>query len=325
MADELAEYCSFFPEDDLCKELNAPEEPVIVDSVPEEPKPDVVDVVDVDPNSNMEPAPVEDSSEVDGDGHEDHAAHDSHDHGSVEDNMIHYDEDAAIWQGIKLEKLMEWSKANPMLGNVTYLAVASGMFVQTALRMFRYHRSETYEAYKSGNTNWISLASDIGGYSALAIFGVAAVLQGLSMGGIAADLNIKFWHYGVEVAGGAIMAFVSGLLMWAYEEAFKNSSSDDAAVVEKAEAAMDYIESSTALHTAEEVAAVLALYMEHRNWSAAQWAVLSQEEKDAYVAVQLAKLKAMEEAKNEIRKEHEESMHEEPVAEEMAGEAAIAP
>merc|ERR1719210_2965600 len=170
MADELAEYCSFFPTDPLCAAAPEPE-PEPVDPVEPEKDMDKEDDKDMDKDMDGKDKDMDDYDK-DMDGKKG---------GKSEEDMM-------IWEGMKFEQLMEWAMRDPMMGQITYSLVAVGQAVHYGLVMFRYYNNERLPA-SVGDTDYFGLAHMIGGYGGLALWTVAAITQLLSVVGIAASTD----------------------------------------------------------------------------------------------------------------------------------------
>lgn len=102
-----------------------------------------------------------------------------------------------------------------MQANLTFLFTALGVSVGSALQLFRYRSDEDFyligEQLTSGNTwKWANLLQD---YSMLALGGIAFITQLLSMFGIANEINLLVWMWGLGFVGMLVEA-VAGLMMF---------------------------------------------------------------------------------------------------------------
>ena len=290
MAEDLTEYCTYFPEDAACQDLNAGEEtttdePVVDDGAGEEVTVDMVD--DVEPEGKME--------DMDG--------------GKSEEDM-------RIWQMMKFEKMMEWAMRDPMMGQIAYTTVAVGQAVWLGLMMFRYYGIEARVPASMGDTDYAGLAHMIGGYGGLALWSAAAITQLMSDFGAGGDLNMMVWGYGLEMGGSILGMIVSLFVFLSYNEAYTWSQDTTKTADEQATALahMDELEAMWTATAANEAMVALTLMAEYNNWKQAQWMILSEEEQNAYKEEMKAKLEAkMAEKQGDMAAEEPA---EEPAAEE---------
>ena len=108
------------------------------------------------------------------------------------------------------EKPMGWGMTEKFIG---YQAVSGlhmfeaqlGMFVgaasvaaYNAVYKFRYTDSKSFDkAVITDGTNFNQLADDVLRYGSIAICGTAALTQLASLAGIAVDINLMVWNYGI--------------------------------------------------------------------------------------------------------------------------------
>ena len=115
---------------------------------------------------------------------------------------------------------MPWleDKVNPMSGQITFLLVALGVTVGSALKLFRYRSESTYyDAGKILSSNYWKLGDQISLYSWLGLGGVAFLTQLLSVAGIAVDINIMVWMVVLPLVGGLVGLTYSILMFLAYD------------------------------------------------------------------------------------------------------------
>lgn len=89
-------------------------------------------------------------------------------------------------------------------------------------------------------TNYWKMVQVYGGYFWMAALSVASITQILAIFGIANEINLMVWIYGLEMVGG-IVSFISMIVMWyAYDSAYAVSvdSSKTAAEQLQGEAVM---------------------------------------------------------------------------------------
>ena len=91
----------------------------------------------------------------------------------------------------------EGGHGNPMMAQVKFLTTAMFAGVGAALNAFRYKAGDNYYTDYSSymDTDYFKLADQLRDYSRTAIWGTLFILQALSMGGIAVEVNMMAWHY----------------------------------------------------------------------------------------------------------------------------------
>lgn len=163
---------------------------------------------------------------------------------------------------------------DPMSGQITYTLVALGAVVSAAMDLFRYRPSTFYDSYDTvSDTNWWKYANLVGSYAGLTLGSVAFITQVLSIFGIAAEINIMVWMYGVSL-GGLIIGMITGALrLWAYEQAW--SSAEDG--TNGASSIAYNIRQEMVEVSAMSSSSTLALWTEAANWWAAQMMALPQD------------------------------------------------
>ena len=120
----------------------------------------------------------------------------------------------------KGEHMEEDMGGKMMEANITFLMVALGSFVHTALRMFRYRSDADYYIYGALITNKITnyweMLNMAGGYWMLVLSGILTITQILSMVGVAAEINVMAWMY-LGLADTVIGLILSLIGMYAYD------------------------------------------------------------------------------------------------------------
>ena len=102
-------------------------------------------------------------------------------------------------------------------------------------------------------------------WSELGFFGVASLTQIATLFGSMADINLMVWWYGSMIMG-LISMFTMALMWYARDEVRETS-------------AFGVIEGDATSMMAESASLTLTLWMEHKNWMAAQWDLLDEETK----------------------------------------------
>lgn len=166
--------------------------------------------------------------------------------------------------------------ADPMMGQIVYTATAVGMSANALLKMTRYEDQYDWSTADSvyDNTNWIEMYHMVADYSGAAFWTVAAITQLATVFGALANYNLMVWAYGGMIYSLAGLAVE--IMMWVARD--QANESDDA----NAGGAYIQVESDWTSFMAEHAAVALELYWEMENWGAAQWELLSDEEKEMW-------------------------------------------
>jgi len=111
----------------------------------------------------------------------------------------------------------------PILGNIAYISTALLAATAAGLRQFRwradgsyatkYYASWTAMEAEYGSTNYWELGTLIADFGMLGIFGVAFVTEILATFGIAPELNVMVWAFGVGL-GGLIVGLTYNIMMF---------------------------------------------------------------------------------------------------------------
>jgi len=271
----MSEYCDIFPEDPTCA---VEEEEVVVEDEEEV-------VIDDEETADAEG----DDEEADAEGDMDEMKEEMEE--EMMEKMEKMDWDmtpSQMW--MKAGDLMKFASIDPFMGQITYLMVAIGVTTHTALDLFRYMQADSdfakdpYSVYVTGadsdwtaagvydGTNWFKTGDLIAKYTNVAVFGVAALTQILAGFGIASDINMLVWWWGVGVVVG-LANFVGGLFKFiAYESAYSNREETVRGATNLASMAL--IRTSMVEDTVLETSVGLGLYSQMENWAWAAWDAL---------------------------------------------------
>lgn len=175
---------------------------------------------------------------------------------------------------------------NPMEGQITFTMVAVATAVGYALDMFKWRADRngvSYYAYGdaawNNGTNWWKIYNMIGCYAGLALWSVAAITQLLSMGGIAADINLMVWGYGLGGVGALVSVIVALLQFYAKWSSFTiaNDATKSAAEIAGASSTYGMVKSEQLEMAAYGAMVSVELLSQYKNWMAAQWMALPEE------------------------------------------------
>jgi hypothetical protein len=117
-------------------------------------------------------------------------------------------------------------EADPMAGQIAYTSVAIGALTWACLDMFRYRTGIVWEAYEDQaeviytTVDYFKWAHYIGGYGNIALWSVAAITQLMSNFGIATDINLMVWIYGVFMGGAVLNGLISSVNFFAMNSAY---------------------------------------------------------------------------------------------------------
>ena len=164
-----------------------------------------------------------------------------------------------------------------MEGQITYTATAVMATTHIALTAFRYRPFATY--YTEGDSlsfNYWKLYNQIEQYAGLAIFGVASITQILSLFGVAADVNVLVWWYGVHMTGMVVHLITAVLRFLAYETAWTACAGDSTTNPDQC-ATFDAVEHEMLELTAMATSMEFTLYTNHKSWMKAQWLAMDEE------------------------------------------------
>jgi len=122
--------------------------------------------------------------------------------------------------------------SDQMEANLTFLGTALGVTLSSALQLFRYRSDKDDESFYIGGDyldyNGWKTANHLHDYSFLVLGGVAFITQLLSMFGIANEINLLVWMWGMGFVGMLVEAVAGFMLFYSYDEAYKLTLSDDA-------------------------------------------------------------------------------------------------
>lgn len=127
---------------------------------------------------------------------------------------------------------------NPLLGNLTFTAVALAAFANASFRQFRYSDNKDVSAYDDvwGDYNWIDVYRKFVDYVTMFLMGIVTCTQIATLLGFGAYYNILAWGIGGMLAGW-IHIILEGMLWYARDGA--NESDDGQADAAYAQVAAD--------------------------------------------------------------------------------------
>jgi len=180
---------------------------------------------------------------------------------------------------------MMMDKADPLMGQLTFLGVALSHSIWAGANLFKYHHSDSYysngDLMTAGTTNYWKIGEELHEYAGLTIFGVISITQLLSTLGMFTEINMMAWAYGV-MAYTIISMIADLILLWGKDVAFGKAedTSSAASVVTAANATVTSI--NAALFEAEAFALAnhMMEHQQHENWLIAQMINLCGEEMD---------------------------------------------
>ena len=118
-------------------------------------------------------------------------------------------------------------KLNPMEGQITFTAVALTSAIGIALETFKWRADNNGLSYYNlgdttwtNGTNWWKLYNQIGAYAGLVLWGAASITQLASLAGVAADINLMVWWFGIGMVGSLVSLVVGALAFYAKWSAF---------------------------------------------------------------------------------------------------------
>lgn len=218
------------------------------------------------------------------------------------------EEDMPAEEDMMMEE--DWDKSaekmmNPLMGQIAFLLMAVFKTYNSSMKLFRYRSaSGFYDAGKMGSkTNFWQIANLVGDYSQLAIFGVAAVTQILSMAGLFSSINYTVWKYGIIGWYPMIQSVVWFLRFFAYEQEYSNKT--DAAKYSAVVKATVRTESKYA--AVAQAAMIITFAMQKDNWTMAQYMAMTPEEQAAWRGDEVEEKMEEEEM---VEEETEETMGE---------------
>lgn len=228
--------------------------------------------------------------------------------GDMMDDEMMMEEDHTGW--------WKEEKPDPFMGQIAFTMLALGNATGIALDLFRYEKDTVYTY--GDELRWFNswkIYKMVEQYGGLTLWSVAAITQILSFAGIAVDINIMVWLYGVMMGGMWLSGLVGLLQFIAYDSAYalsQETGTDVASLKKKGTgvALMPEIENDMLMTSAMETATTLAIWAEFNNWMAGQWSALPKETRDQW----LAEMNGEDaEGAMEEEVEEEETVEEEPV------------
>ena len=122
---------------------------------------------------------------------------------------------------VETNSVMFWSDLSPTMGQLSYTMVSIMALTKVCLQLFRYESRSGY--FNSGDItgqNYWKVANYVDGFGQIGIWSLAATTQLLSLFGIAPDVNMMVWQYGVGVGTDLVFLTYAVLEFIAYENAF---------------------------------------------------------------------------------------------------------
>ena len=171
----------------------------------------------------------------------------------------------------EMDDMEDWA------GQIAYTMTAVMATTHIALTAFRYRPFATY--YAAGDSlsfNYWKLYNQIEQYAGLAIFGVASITQILTLFGIAGDVNLLVWMYGVHMTGMVVHMVTAVLRFLAYETAWTACAGDSTTNPDQC-ATFDAVEHEMLELTAMATSMEFTLYTNHKSWMKAQWLAMDEE------------------------------------------------
>ena len=162
-----------------------------------------------------------------------------------------------------------------------YLFTAAAASSYSGLNLFRYHAADDF--YDSGDKldyNWWKLSDRVYDYSVLTIFGVLALTQASSMFGVSVTSNLLAWMYGglsFDIFVGLISTLI---IMYSYEAYWSCGDDGDSTCAGVAGILRSQIVKWSVMSSA--ITFSFAMYYE--NWMMGQFTMMTQEEKEAWMA-----------------------------------------
>jgi len=206
----------------------------------------------------------------------------------------------------------------PILGNIAYISTALLAATAAGIRQFRWRADDDTYAGKYyaiwtaleadlGSTNYWELGTLIADFGMIGIFGVAFVTEILATFGIAPELNVMVWAFGVGL-GGLVIGLTYNIMMFmAINTAYGVNSDATKAGASAAGLVMKLIQSDWLLSNAAGAMIGWVLFSAYGNWWESMDSQIEEEDEET----------AMEE---EVAVEEETAVEEEVIA----GEGEIA-
>jgi len=174
-----------------------------------------------------------------------------------------------------------FDEIDPLSGQISFTLVAFATAFSAGLDLFRYRPAASYydDFDDINDINYWKYANQLGSYSALTIGSAAFVFQILSIFGIAVELNLLVWMWGFGAAGMSLAMASNALRYYAYDLAWvAQEDSNASAAGMPAEIRAEMVEIS-----AMETSMGLTIWLESRNWWAAQMMALPEDKRDEYM------------------------------------------
>jgi len=157
--------------------------------------------------------------------------------------------------------------SDQMEANLTFLFTALGVSLSSGLQLFRYRSDENF--YIGGeylDFNGWKMANLLQDYSFLVLGGVAFITQLLSMFGIANEINLLVWMWGMGFVGMLVEAVAGFMLFYSYDEAYKLTLSDDAEDNSYGTGIMGALQMDALVWAVDSIMIELGIMMQMESW-----------------------------------------------------------
>ena len=156
-----------------------------------------------------------------------------------------------------------------MEAQVTFFVTALMSSLGIAASLFKFRSSTTY--YDDGDvlgTNYWKMANVYSSYFWLGAFGLATLTQLLAFFGVANEINIAVWIYGLEMVGGVVGMVTSIAMALGYNAAYDvaNDDSNSASDILKAQTVQEAIRDDIMMGTLDALVTELSLAAVADEW-----------------------------------------------------------
>ena len=114
-------------------------------------------------------------------------------------------------------------ESSRMEANLTFLFTAMWVTANSAFQLFRYRSDENFYGYGvsiSSDSNRWEFANNVKNWPLLVLGGVTTLTQILSMFGIANEINLLVWMFGLGGLGMLFEGIAGMLLFYEYDQAY---------------------------------------------------------------------------------------------------------
>lgn len=167
-------------------------------------------------------------------------------------------------------------EGSPMQANLKFLMTALFSFIGSALTYGRYRSADDFYTTAATYTgDYWEQANMVRHIPRAAIFGCLFILQALSMAGIANEINMMAWHYGM-VFWMVTNMIANVLELLAYDSAYALYTADTTANATAA-TYMANVGFEQKGWLAKDTALVMGIVFAKKGWMKAQWSMLPEE------------------------------------------------